>query len=133
LYELAARLGAAAGRLDARTTELLGCFGCTAGLAFQLADDVRDLVGDASLGRPPGTDVQSGVYTLPILLTTSGRFSSAEQLVALLADPTVYDSCVTLLMQNGAIAATVDQAHRPSTASRWASPSVRSRSDMPGR
>jgi len=112
LYELSARLGAAAGGLDARTTEALGCFASTAGLAFQLADDVRDLVGDAALGRPPGTDLRVGVYTLPILLTTSGRFSGGEGLSALLDARNGCDACVTLLTGNGAIEATVHEARR---------------------
>ena len=32
--------------------------------AFQLTDDLLDLVGDAAaLGKPPGTDLRSGIYS----------------------------------------------------------------------
>src|SRR5439155_23537711 len=90
----------------------LGSFASTAGLAFQLADDVRDLVGDAALGRPSGTDLRVGVHTLPILFTTSGRFSGGERLSALLDAGTRYDTCVTLITENGAIEATIHEARR---------------------
>jgi heptaprenyl diphosphate synthase len=49
------------------------------GLAFQLADDVRDFMGDSVLGRPRGTDLREGVYTLPVLMMLrEGRPGSAE-------------------------------------------------------
>jgi len=39
------------------------------GVAFQLADDVIDLVSDAdTTGKTPGTDLREGVATMPVLL-----------------------------------------------------------------
>src|SRR5699024_7899599 len=39
------------------------------GVAFQLADDVIDLVSDAeTTGKTPGTDVREGVPTMPVRL-----------------------------------------------------------------
>jgi heptaprenyl diphosphate synthase len=39
------------------------------GVAFQLADDVIDLVSDAEvLGKEPGTDLRAGVATMPVLM-----------------------------------------------------------------
>lgn len=39
------------------------------GIAFQLADDVIDLVSDAdTTGKTPGTDLREGVATMPVLL-----------------------------------------------------------------
>lgn len=44
-------------------------YGEKVGVAFQLADDVIDLVSDAStLGKEPGTDLRAGVATMPVLL-----------------------------------------------------------------
>ena len=37
-------------------------------MAFQLIDDVLDLIGDPSVGKPVGTDMRSGVLTMPVLL-----------------------------------------------------------------
>jgi geranylgeranyl pyrophosphate synthase len=42
-------------------------------MAFQILDDVLDLVGDPrALGKPIGVDVATGVYTMPVLLALQG-------------------------------------------------------------
>lgn len=112
LYELAARLGAAAGHLDPRTTDAVAQFAALLGLGFQLADDVRDLLGDPVPGRPPGTDLRVGVYTLPVLTTLAGRFPGGERLRALLEknEPAALDDCVALVCGNGAVDSTVKRA-----------------------
>jgi geranylgeranyl pyrophosphate synthase len=44
-------------------------YGESLGLAFQIVDDLLDLVGEEALtGKTPGTDVRAGVYTAPVLL-----------------------------------------------------------------
>jgi heptaprenyl diphosphate synthase len=49
--------------------ESLGRFGIALGLAFQLSDDIMDLVSDEStLGKQPGVDLREGVLTLPVIL-----------------------------------------------------------------
>ena len=42
-------------------------FGWEVGRAFQLVDDLLDLTGDPSMGKPRGTDVHEGKMTLPII------------------------------------------------------------------
>ena len=42
-------------------------YGTELGRAFQLVDDLLDLTGDPSIGKPRGTDVQEGKMTLPII------------------------------------------------------------------
>ena len=42
-------------------------YGKELGRAFQLVDDLLDLTGDPSMGKPRGTDVQEGKMTLPII------------------------------------------------------------------
>jgi heptaprenyl diphosphate synthase len=44
-------------------------FGTALGLAFQLSDDIMDLVSDEStLGKRPGVDLRERVLTLPVIL-----------------------------------------------------------------
>lgn len=46
----------------------LRCFGWELGVAFQIADDVLDFVGnEAELGKPAGSDLRQGLLTLPTL------------------------------------------------------------------
>src|SRR3989454_960078 len=45
--------------------EAVGDYGINLGMAFQIVDDILDVVGDAPrLGKPPGTDVREGNVTL---------------------------------------------------------------------
>jgi geranylgeranyl pyrophosphate synthase len=46
-----------------------GAFGCALGIAFQVADDILDCVGDTiETGKIPGADLREGVPTLPLIL-----------------------------------------------------------------
>ena len=66
LFEAACRLGALSGGAPA---DLLGSFGRSIGLAFQLLDDVLDVSGPAErTGKHRGTDLLDGTVTLPLIL-----------------------------------------------------------------
>ena len=50
---------------NARLEDIEAVGGRLVGMAFQIVDDILDVVGDASrLGKPPGTDVREGNVTL---------------------------------------------------------------------
>lgn len=60
-----AKIGAVLGGGNADQVEALGEYGTHLGLAFQIVDDLLDVVGDeATLGKPTGTDVREGNMTL---------------------------------------------------------------------
>lgn len=70
-----AALFGAAGELGAATSgaeqlrEPLRTYGRNLGLAFQIVDDLLDLVGDPDVtGKTLGTDLREGVFTLPVLI-----------------------------------------------------------------
>jgi geranylgeranyl pyrophosphate synthase len=66
LFEAACRLGALAG---GGFEDVLGRFGRSIGLAFQLLDDVLDVSGPAErTGKHRGTDLLDGTVTLPLIL-----------------------------------------------------------------
>lgn len=68
LFRLSAQLGATVGGADARTHHELGEYGHWLGMAFQLADDIGDLLWDPAVtGKRRGSDLLQGVYTLPVL------------------------------------------------------------------
>ena len=69
LIRSAAKIGVLAGRLPESYLEALGAYGEAFGMAFQIIDDVLDLVSTAEIeGKPVGNDMREGVYTLPVLL-----------------------------------------------------------------
>jgi octaprenyl-diphosphate synthase len=62
------RLGALYAGASAETVEALARFGRFVGQAFQIADDLLDLVGDEkATGKSLGTDVEQGKLTLPLI------------------------------------------------------------------
>ncbi|MGI8426303.1 MAG: polyprenyl synthetase family protein [Actinomycetota bacterium] len=68
LLEACTRLGASLGGCTPDVVAAMRTFGIAFGLAFQVADDLLDLAASQEeLGKPPGTDVRDGVYTLPVI------------------------------------------------------------------
>jgi geranylgeranyl pyrophosphate synthase len=56
------------GELPRPEIETLTSFGERYGMAFQVVDDILDLVATSEeLGKPSGNDLVEGVYTLPVL------------------------------------------------------------------
>jgi len=48
--------------------EAVGDYGLYLGIAFQIVDDILDVIGDdARLGKPAGTDIKEGNVTLPAI------------------------------------------------------------------
>jgi farnesyl diphosphate synthase len=60
----------------------LSDYGWAIGIAFQVVDDVLDVVGDASLGKTVGKDAESGKPTFVSLLGLDGARERAKQLHA---------------------------------------------------
>jgi heptaprenyl diphosphate synthase len=89
LFACSCRVGALAAELSDEDVARFGEFGKNFGMAFQLIDDVLDLIGDPDrLGKPVGADIRSGVLTMPALLE--------------MAEPTAGDLRALLLRRKGA-------------------------------
>jgi heptaprenyl diphosphate synthase len=77
LIATSARFGAMFAGCGPEILDVLISYGEKVGVAFQLADDVIDLISDSTeSGKTPGTDLREGVATLPVLLAR--RAASAE-------------------------------------------------------
>ncbi len=69
LFALAAQGGARLSGASDETVQALWRYGYQLGLAFQVADDILDVVGDErTLGKPVGSDIRQGTVTLPAIL-----------------------------------------------------------------
>jgi heptaprenyl diphosphate synthase len=69
LFRTACELGAATSGASAEHRSQLVTYGESLGLAFQIVDDLLDLIGDEAItGKIPGTDLRAGVFTAPVLL-----------------------------------------------------------------
>jgi octaprenyl-diphosphate synthase len=71
-------------------TELrrLSDFGLNLGIAFQIADDLLDLVGDQNkTGKPTGNDLDNGKVTLPVIhLLKTGNETDKELVMGILGE-----------------------------------------------
>jgi len=64
----ATRVGASLGEGTPEQIEAMGQFGLATGMAFQIVDDVLDIIGDErALGKPHGMDFMDGKPTLPLI------------------------------------------------------------------
>jgi heptaprenyl diphosphate synthase len=86
LFATACRIGGIVGGLPRPLVDALGTFGRHYGLAFQIVDDVLDVVAtDEELGKPAGHDMAEGVYNLPVLRALAG--DGGAELRSLLGGP----------------------------------------------
>src|SRR5262249_43145657 len=73
LTEVACWLGAVYAGASEEAAQQMGAFGKDLGLAFQIADDVLDLVGDErKAGKTLGTDLRQRKVTLPLIYLFEG-------------------------------------------------------------
>lgn len=73
--------GAIIGQADSRALAALTRYGECAGLAFQIADDILDIVGEQTIiGKDVGSDVQLGKATYPAILGLAESRRRAQEL-----------------------------------------------------
>jgi heptaprenyl diphosphate synthase len=88
LFATACRIGGIVGGLPRSHVDELTRFGHAYGMAFQIVDDVLDVVAtDEELGKPSGHDLVEGVYTLPVIRTLAGSSPEADELREVLGRP----------------------------------------------
>jgi heptaprenyl diphosphate synthase len=69
LISTSARLGAMTAGAAPDVVDTLAAYGEVIGIAFQLSDDLIDVLSEAGQsGKTPGTDLREGIATLPVLL-----------------------------------------------------------------
>jgi octaprenyl-diphosphate synthase len=83
-------LGARYAEADDRTVQRMRGFGVGLGTAFQITDDLLDLLGnEAEVGKSLGRDAQQGKLTLPLIhYLRTARPEQREELLTLLASDT---------------------------------------------
>ncbi|MGR4880570.1 polyprenyl synthetase family protein [Streptomyces sp. LARHCF249] len=133
LFALPCRLGAELAGGDPRLVDALSRFGQQLGIAFQLTDDLLDLVGDpADLGKPTGTDMRAGVFSHSVLLAL--RRNPGGRLAALLRHKnlTVHEAAeaAALVRMGGTVGTTRELAH---THAARAAAALAELPDFPGR
>ena len=121
-------MGAVVGELPRPTIESLTEFGLAYGMAFQVVDDILDVVAtDEQLGKPAGNDLVEGIYTLPVIHSMADPTVGPElrDLLGGPIDATARDRARVLVRQGGG----VDTAL--ATARSWADKAAAALTDLP--
>ena len=93
LVATSARFGASFAGVEEPLVAALTAFGEEVGVAFQLSDDLLDIVSEGGAsGKLPGTDLREGIATLPALFTLAGDDPAEARLRELVSGPVTDDA-----------------------------------------
>ena len=100
LFEAAAQMGGMLGGAAPAVIDALRRYGYNLGLAFQIVDDVLDIVGDeAAMGKPTGIDVAQGMGAV---MAQNGHSQAAVPTAVAVADDPL-QAMMTRLRSSGAV------------------------------
>lgn len=114
LIRTSARLGALAADCTPGVVDAVSEWAWEVGIVFQIADDVLDLVAsDEYLGKPAGSDIGEGKFTLPVLRALGG--DDGDHIRQLLSQERPYpqetiDEVIALVRRGGWIEQALDEA-----------------------
>ncbi len=113
LIRTSARLGTMASDAADEIVEAASTATWELGMVFQITDDALDLVASEDiLGKPTGSDIQQGVYTLPVLHALDG--TDGERIRSLLSGgrpfpEEIVAEVIDLVRTGGFVDATLDE------------------------
>jgi heptaprenyl diphosphate synthase len=113
LMRTSTAIGALQCGADQASQDALASFGHNLGMAFQIWDDILDLMDDGNSGKTVGKDLANGVYTLPVIYCMK---ELPDHLVRALSRPAPSSvdvaETLSLVRNSGAIDRATDVAQR---------------------
>jgi heptaprenyl diphosphate synthase len=128
LLAASVRIGALVACASRGEIDSLTRFGHAFGMAFQIWDDVSDLVcTEAELGKPAGHDLLEGTYTLPVIRALAHPESGPElsELLGRPLDGPELDKARDIILATDAVHSSIAEGHR------WADIATEALSTMP--
>jgi heptaprenyl diphosphate synthase len=128
LLSASTRIGGLVAGSSAAEVDALTSFGHGFGMAFQIWDDVRDLVcTEAELGKPAGHDMLEGTYTLPVIRALADPQAGPElrELLSGPLDVPELDKAREIILSTGAVHDSIAEGRR------WADVAARALQEMP--
>jgi geranylgeranyl pyrophosphate synthase len=117
LFQASAEMGALLGDGDEEVVDALRDYGHYLGLAFQIVDDILDIVGDPEkMGKPVGADIVKGAGAMAL---KNGRSSHAEVGVAE-AELDPMERMMLQLRESGAVEVAQEEAEEMASRARQA-------------
>jgi len=115
LLSASAKIGGIVSGGSPAQVEALARFGHAFGMAFQIWDDVRDLLcTEAELGKPAGHDMLEGTYTLPVIraLADSGTGPELSALLGRELSPPELDKARDMILSTDAVQSSLAEGRR---------------------
>lgn len=117
LMAISCQLGAVVSGASESTIRAMYQYGYAVGMAFQMTDDVLDLIGDEKvLGKPAGSDLLQGNVTLPVIYALqSGESEKIEVLKQYLASRGTIgsvDEMIQIVRESGGIEVTLQLSQK---------------------
>ncbi|MFD0658820.1 polyprenyl synthetase family protein [Thermocatellispora tengchongensis] len=118
LIALSVRLGGICSGADPGTIKALTAYGEALGVAFQLSDDLIDIMSEVDRsGKAAGTDLRAGLTTLPMLYAVGEGDAGARRLGEILrsgpvTDPALHAEALDLLRGSPAMDRAREEAER---------------------
>jgi geranylgeranyl pyrophosphate synthase len=105
LFHTGAKVGAYMAGANAKCVEAMGQFALNLGIAFQIVDDVLDVVGHKELlGKPTGMDLRDGNPSIPIILALKeGHQAVLHAFQTAPVDETMIEEALQAIIQGSAI------------------------------
>lgn len=101
LFEAAARMGAMISKASEAMVNAAADYAYNLGLAFQIVDDILDIIGDPeTLGKPVGTDV---AQNRGVMATRNGGFAPVMEGVTAVAEADPIEQMMSKLRESGAV------------------------------
>ena len=127
LFACSCRVGALCASLPDQHVRRFGEFGRAFGMAFQLIDDVLDLIGDPErLGKPVGADLRSGVLTMPALLALADSTGGDLRALLLRRQSADLAQASRMILNSGRVEEVIEIARR------YAAESAHAITEIPG-
>lgn len=117
LIAAAAELGAVVCGAPRFISRELGRYGLAVGMAFQVVDDVLDIVADERvLGKATGGDIREGIATLPVIYVLRRSKKYHQRLLEILCAREKSDAeikeAITIIQEEGGVAYSLEVARR---------------------
>lgn len=128
LLATACRIGGIVAEIPRPTIDTLTEFGRAYGMAFQIVDDILDIIAtNEQLGKPSGNDLLEGIYTLPVIYSLQDPDVVGELRSLLRSDITIEqrDRARELTRRGGGVELAVSMAET------WATKADVALSDLP--
>ncbi|MEM7093412.1 MAG: polyprenyl synthetase family protein [Actinomycetota bacterium] len=127
LLACACRIGGLCEGLDRPTIDALTEFGTAYGMAFQIVDDLLDVLATTEqLGKPAGNDILEGNFTLPVMRALNSEYGAQlRDLIEGGLTPETRDQALILVRMSPGIPEGLE------TARTWADKAKAALSDLP--